>query len=179
MFPWWLLRLHFFTRRLYFYHNSWWERDKNQIFKYFEGFYWKLRRKLWKFINTVDSGQLEYSECWTIHTNSEDISEIKLTSLLPSAQNSHLMTWTLLVLNIFFFDRNNYLTHYKILNFWKLNAVGPISSLAMHKILFSSFWLAILLILILKSTPTQDFQQKIGNQWEFCTVKSSLEVILT
>ena len=27
-----------------------------------------------------------------LHTNSEDISEIKLPSLLPSAQNSHLIT---------------------------------------------------------------------------------------
>ena len=37
-----------------------------------------------------------------LHRISEDISEIKLTLLLPSAQNSHLITWTLLFLNIFY-----------------------------------------------------------------------------
>ena len=50
-----LLRLHFFTRCLYFYHNWWWEGGKNQFCKYFEGFCLKLRRKIWKFINTADS----------------------------------------------------------------------------------------------------------------------------
>ena len=68
------------------------EKCKNQFFKYFEGFYLNLRRKFWKFINTQKI---------QLHTNSEDISEIKLTSLLRSTQNSHLITWTLLVLKIF------------------------------------------------------------------------------
>ena len=59
------------------------EKGKNQFFKYFDGLYLTLRKKFWKFINTQ---KIEF------HTNSEDISEIKLTSLLPSAQNSHLIT---------------------------------------------------------------------------------------
>ena len=49
------------------------------------------------------------------HTNSEDISQIKLTSLLPSAQNSHLITSPLLVLNIaILFDSKNCLASYHI-----------------------------------------------------------------
>ena len=36
------------------------------------------------------------------HTKSEDISEIKLDSLLPSARNSHLIIWTVIVFNIFY-----------------------------------------------------------------------------
>ena len=114
-----------------------------------------------------------------LHTNSEYISEIKITSLLPSAQNSHLITWTLLVLNIFFFlDPNNCLAPYSILSYRELNVVAPISSLAMHKILFSFSWLAILLIIILKSTPSRDFQHKIGNQWDFCTVEQKATIFL-
>ena len=89
------------------------EKCKNQSFKYFEGFYLKLRRKFWKFINTQKI---------QLHTNSEDISEIKLTSLLPFAQNSHLITWTLLVLNIFFYP-NNRLAPYQILSYQELNVV--------------------------------------------------------
>ena len=37
-----------------------------------------------------------------LHTKSEDISEIKLDSLLPSARNSHLIIWTVIVFNIFY-----------------------------------------------------------------------------
>ena len=113
-----------------------------------------------------------------LHANYEDISEIKLPiseiklpSLLPSAKHSHLITWTLLVLNIFLFDPNNHLASYQILSYQELNVVAPMSSLAMHKFLYFFSWLAILLIIILKSTPSQDFQHKIGNQWDFCTVE--------
>ena len=112
-----------------------------------------------------------------LHTNSEDISEIKLTSLLPFAQNSHLITWTLLVLNIFFYP-NNRLAPYQILSYQELNVVAPISSWAVHKMLFSFSWLAILLIIILKSTPSRDFQHKIGNQWDFCTVEQKATIFL-
>ena len=38
---------------------------------------------------TLDNLNTQKTE---LHTNSEDISEIKLTSLLPSPQNSHLIT---------------------------------------------------------------------------------------
>ena len=72
-----------------------------------------------------------------LHTNSEDISEIKLTSMLPSAQNSHLINWTLLALNIFLFDPNSCLAPCQNLSYRELNVVAPISSLAMHKILVS------------------------------------------
>ena len=91
-----------------------------------------------------------------LHTNSEDISEIKRPSLLPSVKNSHLITSTLLVLNIFFY-RNNRLAPIQILSHQELNVVAPISSLAIHKILFSFSWLAIM-ILILKQPrlPTQN-----------------------
>ena len=37
------------------------------------------------------------------HRKSEDISEIKVPSLTPSVQNSHLIARTLLVSNIFYF----------------------------------------------------------------------------
>ena len=91
-----------------------------------------------------------------LHTNSEDIPEIKRPSLLPSVKNSHLITSTLLVLNIFFY-RNNRLAPIQILSHQELNVVAPISSLAIHKILFSFSWLAIM-ILILKQPrlPTQN-----------------------
>ena len=45
--------LHFFTRC----HTIDDEKGKNQFFKCFEGFYLKLRRKFWKFINTADPRQ--------------------------------------------------------------------------------------------------------------------------
>ena len=65
-------------------------------------FYLKMQRKIWKFINSVDSQQQEYLKI-ELHKKSEEISEIKLPSLLPSVQNSHLITQTRLVLNIFYF----------------------------------------------------------------------------
>ena len=68
-----------------------------------------------------------------LHTNSEDISEVKLSSLLPSAQSSHLITRTLLVLNKFLFDSNNGLAPLQILSYQQLNVVAPISSLAMQQ----------------------------------------------
>ena len=124
---------------------------------------------------TLDNLNTQKNE---LHTNSEDISEIKLISLLPSAQNSHLIIWTLLVLNIFYLILIIALTLDQILNYWELNVVGLISSLGMYKILFSFSWLAILLILMLKSTSSRDFQHKIGNQWDFCTVEQKAAIFL-
>ena len=56
--------------------------------------------------------------------------------MFPSAQNSHLITWTLLFLNIFLFDTNNRLAPYQILSYQELNVVAPISSLAVHNFFF-------------------------------------------
>ena len=81
-------------------------------------------------------------------------------------------------MNIFLFDTNNRLAPYQILSYQELNVVAPISSLAMHKILFSFSWLAIRLILILKSAPSRDFQDKTGNQWDFCTVEQKATIFL-
>ena len=92
-----------------------------------------------------------------LHTNTE---EIKLLSPLPSAQNPHtLITETLLLWNIFLFYPDNRLGPLQILSYWELNIVAPISSLAVHKILFYFSWLSII-ILILKSTYSPDFKQK-------------------
>ena len=110
-----------------------------------------------------------------LRTNSDDISEIKLTSPLPSAQNSDLITWTLLN---FLFDPSNRLAPYQISNYRELNVVAPFSSLAMHKTLFCFSWLAILMIIIFKSTPSREFQHKIGNQWGFCTVEQKVTIFL-
>ena len=60
----------------------------------------------------------------------------------------------------FLFYPNICLVPVQILSYRELNVVAPISSLAMHKILLSFSWLAILLILILKSTNSHDFQDK-------------------
>ena len=38
-----------------------------------------------------------------LHTNSKEISKFKVPSILPSAQNSHLIIRRLIVLNIFYF----------------------------------------------------------------------------
>ena len=65
-----------------------------------------------------------------------------------------------------------------IIVYRELNVVAPISSLAIHEVLFCFSWLAILLILILKSTPSRDFQHKIGNQWDFCSVEQKTTVFL-
>ena len=91
----------FFTRCLYLYHNWWWKRGKDQFFKYFERFCLRLRKSFGNSLTllTLDNLNTQKNE---LHTNSEDISEIKLISLLPSAQNSRLIIWTLLVLNIFY-----------------------------------------------------------------------------
>ena len=64
-------------------------------------------------------------------------------------------------LDHFLFYPNNYHDPLHILNYRELNVVRikSISSLAIHKILFSFSWLAIL-ILILKSTYCRDFQHK-------------------
>ena len=43
----------------------------------------------------------------------------------------------------FLFDPNNRLARYQILSYRQLNVVAPISSLAMHKVLFYFSWLAI------------------------------------
>ena len=67
----------------------------------------------------------------------------------------------------FLLDPNNRLAPYHILSYGELNVVAPISLLAMHKIFFSFSWRTILLIIILKSTLSQDFQHKIGHQWIF------------
>ena len=64
-----------------------------------------------------------------IHTLSEDISVIKVVSLLPSAENSNLITGTLLVLNIFY--PNDCLVAIQILRNRELIVVAPIS-LALH-----------------------------------------------
>ena len=111
-----------------------------------------------------------------LHANSEDSSKVKLPSLLPSAQNSLLIAWTLLVL-IFLFDPNNRLAPYQILSYQELNVVAPISSLAVHNF-FSFSWFAILLITILKSTLSKDFKHKVGNQWDFCTAEQKATIFL-
>ena len=77
-----------------------------------------------------------YTKKIELHTNSKDISKIKLPSLLPSVQNSHLLTWTLLVLNIFYFILIIVFVSFQALSYWELNLVAPISSLAIHKIFF-------------------------------------------
>ena len=41
-----LLRLHFFTRYLYFYHKWWWEKGKNQFFRYFWRILLKVKEKV-------------------------------------------------------------------------------------------------------------------------------------
>ena len=79
----------------------------------------------------------------------------------------------------FLFDPNNRLARYQILSYRQLNVVAPISSLAMHKVLFISLGLQyILLIIILKSTPSRDFQHEIGNQRDFCTVEQKATLFL-
>ena len=103
-----------------------------------------------------------------IHTLSEDISVIKVLSLLPSAENSNLITGTLLVLNIFY--PNDCLAPIQILRYRELNVVAPIS-LALHNILFSFSWLAIL-ILIFTSTQSWDFQHKTISAVLYISAKS-------
>ena len=89
-----------------------------------------------------------------LHTNSEDHLEIKLHSLLPSAQNSYLTTRTLFV---FYFIL---IIALSLFEFWdNENLVAPISSLTIHKILFSFSWFAVLTI-ILKSTLDRYLEQR-------------------
>ena len=78
----------------------------------------------------------------------------------------------------FLFDPSKHLAPHQILIYRELNVVAAISSLAMHKILFFFYWLAIVLILILKSTPSRDFKHKIGNQWDFCTLERKATIFL-
>ena len=59
----------------------------------------------------------------------------------------------------FLFYPNICLVPVQILSYRELNVVAPISSLALNKILISVSWITIL-ILILKSTNSQDFQDK-------------------
>ena len=59
----------------------------------------------------------------------------------------------------FLFYPNICLVPVQILSYRELNVVAPISSLALNKILISVSWITIL-ILILKSTNSHDFQDK-------------------
>ena len=62
----------------------------------------------------------------------------------------------------FLFYPNICLVPVQILSYRELNVVAPISSLALNKILISVSWITIL-ILILKSTNSHDFQDKTIN----------------
>ena len=59
----------------------------------------------------------------------------------------------------FLFYPNICLVPVQILSYRELNVVAPISSLALNKILIPVSWITIL-ILILKSTNSHDFQDK-------------------
>ena len=92
-----LLWLHFFTRCLYFYHNWWWERDKINLSSIVKDWGESFGNSL-----TLLTLCNLHNQKTEFHTKSEDISEIKLDSLLPSARNSHLIIWTVIVFNIFY-----------------------------------------------------------------------------
>ena len=129
----------FFTRCLYFYHNWWSEIGKNQFFKYF-----------WRILHKVEVKVLEiYKHC-----------RLSITWILKKSNSKFTFdNSNSRCLEHFLFLSNNYLDPLQILSYRELNVVAPISSLAIHKILFSFSWLAIL-ILILKSTYCRDFQHK-------------------
>ena len=122
------LRLHLFTRSLDV--SILTPIDDEKEVKIILQVFWKILA-----LDDLNTKKIE------LHTNSEDISKVKLPSLLPSAQKSHLITWNLLVLNIFYLIPIIVLPPYQILNYWELNVVAPISSLAVHKILFLSLGL--------------------------------------
>ena len=89
-----------FQKCLYFYHNYWWESGKNKFWKYFWGLYLKRRRKFFGKFCTLNNLNTQKRE---LHTKSENSWVIKIFSLFPSTQNSHLRTWTFLVLIFFYF----------------------------------------------------------------------------
>ena len=92
-----LIRLHVFTACLYFYHYWWWERKNFSILQVFlKGFTWSWGECFGNSYTILILDNLNTQKI-ELHTNSEDISETKLP-LLPSVQNSHLVTRTLLVL---------------------------------------------------------------------------------
>ena len=113
-----------------------------------------------------------------LHTNSENISEINYRTATFRAKFT-LDNLNSPYLEHFLFDPSKHFAPHQILIYRELNVVGAISSLAIHKILFSFYWLAIVLILILKSTTSRDVKHKIGNQWDFSTDKQKATILLS
>ena len=113
-----------------------------------------------------------------LHTNSEDISKVKLPSLLPSAQKSHLITWNLLVLNIFYLIPIIVLPPLSDFELLRVKCSSSHFFISCTQNFISFSWLAILLILILKCTPSRDFQHKISNQWDFCRAEQKATIFL-
>ena len=101
------LRLQFFSKCFYIYHNCWWEKGKNQFYKYF----WKTLLKVKEKVLEIHR-QRWLSITWILkkielHKKTEDISEIKLllvrVSIPSSLQNSYLITRTLRAMKMFYF----------------------------------------------------------------------------
>ena len=63
------------------------KREKISSSSIFERFYSHLRRKFWKFINPVDSQQLEYSKKWIPYKPLLTTVQKSTISLVPSEQN--------------------------------------------------------------------------------------------
>ena len=142
-----------FNSRLYFYHSWWWEREKNQFFMYF-----------WRILLNVEEKDLEINKhCWLSI-------QVMLKKSNPYNLWRHFRNQTTLTapfyvkftfdnsnspcLGHFSFCPDNCVVRLQILSYQELNLLALSSSLVIHEILFSFSRLAIL-ILILKSTPSQ------------------------
>ena len=89
-----LLKLHFFTRCLYFHHHWWWEKGKNQFFNYF----WRILLKFEEKILEIQysKNRTPYKRLLTTFQKSNC-----LTGLFR-AKSIHSITRTLIALNKFF-----------------------------------------------------------------------------
>ena len=75
------------------------------------------------------------------------------------------------------FYPNNRLVSLRILRYQKLNLVAPISSLAMHKIIFFSFWLSKKWFQVWHQVTVKTFNTQ-NNQWGFCAVEKKAAIFL-
>ena len=128
---------------------------KNQFFKYF----WRiLPRVKEKTLNTVCYQQLEYWKNRTPYKLWRNFRNYA-TLTAPFIAKFTFGNSNFPCLEHFLFYSNNCFVPLQILSYWELNVVAGISWLAIHRILFSFSWLAIL-ILNLKATNSRDFQHE-------------------
>ena len=111
-----LFKSHFFTRCLYLFHNWWWEREEDQLFKSFENL-WRILLKVKEKIFEIHK-HCRLSIFWifkksnSVQTLVEDILEIKLSyrSLLSKTYKKPASQFESLRVNC---SGSNFFTNYK------------------------------------------------------------------